>query len=171
MNFILAQILGICALISVCIGYFLKDKSKFLISQVIGNFFYSSAFLVVEAYVGGVLVLISLIRCIYLYYAEKYNFKYTKHFLSIFIVLFITLGIVFWNSPYDFIPMITGTIFTLGYSLKNLQLMRHILILPNVMLVIYNILCRTYTNAILDTIEVIVIITAIIKFNKTKRMA
>lgn len=171
MNFILAQILGICALITVCIGYFLKDKSKFLISQVIGNFFYSSAFLVVEAYVGGVIVLISLIRCIYLYYAEKYNFKYTKHFLSIFIVLFIILGIVFWDNPYDFIPMITGTIFTIGYSLKNLQLTRHILILPNVMLVIYNILCKTYTNAILDTIEVIVIITAIIKFNKTKRVA
>lgn len=171
MAFVLAQLLGLCALIIVCIGYFLKDKPKFLISQVIGNFFYASAFLVVGAYVGGILVMVSLVRCIYLYYAEKHNFKYTKQVLPIFIVLFISLGLIFWDTPYDFIPMITGTIFTLGYSLKNLQVMRYLLITPNVMLVVYNILCRTYTNAILDTIETIVIVVAIIKFRKHKRMA
>ena len=91
MDFILAQILGLCALIVVCIGYFLKDKPKFLISQVVGNFFYASAFFVVDAYVGGTLVMVSLVRCIYLYYAEKYNFKYTKQLLPIFIVLFIRI--------------------------------------------------------------------------------
>ena len=170
MNFILAQVLGLFALISVCIGYFLKQKPHFLISQIIGNLFYSLAFFVVEAYVGGVLVMVSLARCIYLYYAEKYNFKYTKPLLSIFIVLFITFGIIFYDTPYDFIPIITGTIFTISYSLKNLQTMKYLLILPNTMLVIYNILCTTYTNAILDIIEVIVIIVAIIKF-KRKRMA
>ncbi len=165
MNFILAQILGGIALILVCIGYFLKTKSAFMIIQTIANFFYASAFFVVGAYVGAGLVMISLFRCVYLYVVEKKSFKYTLHFLPIFIVLYIITTIIFWNNPFDFMPLITSTLFTIGFTIKNLQNMRYILIIPNAILVAYNIFTTTYTSALLDLIEIIVIVVAIIKFN------
>ena len=164
MNFILAQILGGIALILVCIGYFLKNKSSFMITQIIANFFYASAFFVVSAYVGAAIVMISLFRCIYIFIAEKKSFKYTLYFMPIFIVLYIAMTIIFWNNVFDLLPLIASIIFTLGYILKNLQIMRYVLIIPNIILVIYNILSTTYTSAVLDFIEVIVIIVAIIKF-------
>ena len=119
MNFIIAQVLGGIALILVCISYFLKKKSNFMILQTIANFFYSSAFFVVEAYVGFALVMVSLFRCIYLYYAEKNSFKYTLHFIPLFITLYITFTVILWNNPYDFMPLISSTIFTLGFTTNN----------------------------------------------------
>ena len=89
MNFILAQILGGIALILVCIGYFFKKKSHFLIIQTVANFFYASALYVVGAYVGAGLVVVSIFRCVYLFFAEKYSFKHTLHFLPIFILVYI----------------------------------------------------------------------------------
>ena len=169
LEFILAQILGGIALILVCIGYFLKTKSAFMIIQTIANFFYASAFFVVGAYVGAGLVMISLFRCIYLYIAEKKSFKYTLHFLPIFIVLYIVTTIIFWNNPFDFMPLIASTLFTIGFTIKNLQTMRYVLIIPNAVLVIYNILTTTYTSAMLDFIEIIVIIVAIMKFYRDSR--
>ena len=163
MEFILAQILGGIALILVCVGYFLKKKSHFLIIQTVANFFYSAAFFVVGAYVGAVLVVISIFRCIYLYFAEKHSFKYKLHFLSIFILCYVVMTVLFWDSPYDFIPLITSTMFTIGFTIKNLQLMRYVLIIPNVLLVLYNILKTTYTSALLDLIEVFVIVFVIVK--------
>ena len=163
-NFILAQILGAVALILVCISYFLKNKSTFMIFQTIANFFYASAFFVVKAYVGAGLVMISLFRCLYLYFSEKHNFKYTFHFLPIFIVLYIVTTIIFWNSPFDLMPLVSSLLFTIAYTIKNMQTMRYILTIPNTILVIYNILTTTYTSAILDFIEVVVTIVAISKF-------
>ena len=165
MNFILAQIFGIIALILVCIGYFLKTKSRFMIIQIIANFFYASAFFVVNAYVGAIITTISIFRCIYLYFAEKKSFKYTLHFLPIFVALYITTTILFWSTPFDIMPLISSIMFTLGYTIKNMQKMRCILIIPNIILVIYNIFTTTYASALLDFLEFIVIIVSIIKFH------
>lgn len=166
MNFIIAQILGAIALALVCVGYFLKNKSHFIIFQIISNFFYAAAFFVVQTYVGAILVLISLFRCIYLYFAEKKCFKYTFHFLPIFIILYITFTIIFWNNIFDLMPLAASILFTIGLAIKNTQTMRFVLIIPNALLVVYNILSTTYTSALLDFIEVIVIVAAIIKFHK-----
>ena len=165
MGFILAQILGGIALVLVCIGYFVRTKSTFLILQSVANFFYASAFFVVGAYVGAGLVIISLFRCLYIYIAEKKDFKYILHFLSIFVVLYIVFTIVFWNNIFDLFPLIASLLFTLGYMVKNLQVMRYILLIPNTIYVLYNILTTTYTSALLDFVEVVVILIAILKFH------
>lgn len=164
MEFILAQIFGAIALILVCIGYFLKTKSGFMIIQIIANFFYALAFFVVGAYVGASIVTISIFRCGYLYFAEKKSFKYTLHFLLIFVALYVVMTIVFWQNIFDIMPLLTSIMFTLAYTIKNLQTMRYVLIVPNSILVIYNIFMTTYTSALLDFLEVVVIIIAITKF-------
>lgn len=166
MGFIIAQILGAVALILVCIGYFLKDKSVFMIIQAVSNIFYASAFFAVEAYVGACIVLVSVFRCIYIYFAEKKEFKYKFHLLPVFVGLYVVVLFVFYKSYYDIIPLCTATIFTFVLAIKNMKLMRYILIIPNAVLVLYNILTKTYFNALLDFIEVFVLIIAIIKHNK-----
>ena len=62
-------------------------------------------------------------------------------------------------------PLISSTIFTLAYTLKDMQRMRFILIIPNVILIAYNIFTTTYASALLDLLEFIVIIVSIIKFH------
>lgn len=164
MEVVVAQILGVVALVLVSIGYFFKDRFKFLLMQVIANAFYASAFLVVGAYVGGVITFISIARCLYIYFAQKYSFKYFYPFLLIFIVCYIVVTIVFWSAWVDIMPLITATIFTVGLSIKNLQTARCVFLIPNVILIVYNIFATTYASALLDFIEVVVIIVAIIKF-------
>ena len=61
-------------------------------------------------------------------------------------------------------PLVTSTMFTIGFAFKDLQKMRYFLLIPNAILVVYNILVSTYTSALLDLLEVIVIIVAIIRF-------
>ena len=166
MELIVAQILGGIALILVCISYFLKSKAGFLVLEAVADFFYASAFMVVGAYVGGIITIICVFRCIYIYFAEKNEFKYTIHFLFVFVVLYVVSTAVFWQGALDIIPLITGTIYTFAYAIKNLQVMRYVLIVPNILLIIYNIMSTTYVSAVLDFIEVVVLIIAIIKFAK-----
>lgn len=164
MEFILAQAFGGIALVIVCVGYFLRSKAKFMITQVLSDVFYSLAFFVVGEFVGGSIVCVSILRCIYIYIAESKNFKYMHHFLPIFIAAYVVLTAVFWENAFDLMPLFSSILFTIGYVMKNLQAMRCLLIVPNVVLVVYNILTTTYVSAVLDFVEVVVIVTAILKF-------
>ena len=168
MEVILAQILGGIALVLVSIGYFLKSKAKFLLVQIVANLFYAGAFFVLNAYVGAILTTISTLRCVYIYYAEKLQWKHTFQFILVFILCYVLVTIIFWQTPFDFMPLLTSTMFTIAFTIKDLQVMRYILIVPNVILVFYNILVGTYASALLDLLEVIVIVIAIIKFSKAK---
>lgn len=168
MGFIIAQISGIIALILVAISYFVKLKPTFLTLQMVADVFYAGSFFAVNAYVGGVVTTISIFRCIYIYCAEKTNFKYTVHFLLIFILMYIVSTIMFWQTPLDIIPLITGSMFTFCFAIKNLQIMRCVLIIPNILIMIYNFMSTTYASALLDLIELGVLVVSIIKFHRQK---
>lgn len=169
MNFIISQILGGVALILVCIGYFLKSKSGFLIIQMVANVFYAGAFIFQNAMVAGVITLISIARCVFIYFSEKIELKESAYFIPVFVFLYLYVGVVLWSSWLDIIPICTSTIFTIGFYIKNLQVLRCVVLIPNVMLIVYSVLCKAYTNAILDAIEVAVIIWSIIHFAILKK--
>jgi len=164
MNFVISQVLGIIALILVSVGYFFKNKKKFLVIQAFANFFCAMAFMVVGAKAAGIVTLISIIRCVYVYFCEKHKFRYTYHFLPVFVLVYGITTVLFWSTPYDYMPFITSSLITICFAIKNLQVMRYLLITPNILIVIYNILVMTYTSAIIGIIENIVIIVAIFKY-------
>lgn len=168
-NFIGSQIMGFIALILVCIAYFVKTKAIFLSLQIVANIFYAAAFLFLQSYVAGLITLISILRCLYIFVCEKKKFKYSAYFLPIFIVCYVAIGVIFWKNWFDIIPIITASSFTIAFFIKGLQKTRILCVLPNALLVIYNIFCRTYSNALLDLLELIVLIVAIISYNKIKK--
>ena len=169
MEFIISQVLGFIALILVCIGYFVKSRQTFLLIQIVANIFYAGAFLVQSSLVGGIITLISTLRCVYLLICEKKNFQKTLYFLPVFIVLYVVTTVLLFENISDIIPIVTATMFTLAFYIKDLQTTRYICILPNLLLIFYNVLCLTFTSALLDFVEVVVLIIAIVKFSKQKR--
>lgn len=167
--FVLSQILGFVALIIACVSYFVKNKGVFLVVQMVANVFYALSFFTLNHLVAGVVTLVSTIRCVYIYFAEKHNLKYSQYYLSIFFVLYVVVGLVFWTGWLDIIPMFTAVMFTIAFYVKDLQLTRYLVLIPNFVLVIYNIICKTYSNAMLDFIEFVVVIVAIVKFYKQNK--
>ena len=165
---ILAQVFGAVALGLICFSYFVKNKLKFFLLQIGGDLFYGLAYFVVDSRVAGLITLLSTCRCVYLYFAEKYNFKYKNHCLIVFILGYISLGIAFWTSWVDIVPIITASMFTVAYACKNLQLLRSLSLIPNIVLIVFNIYSFAFVSSILDLIETIVLIVAIIKFSRKK---
>ena len=48
-------------------------------------------------------------------------------------------------------------------AIKDLKKLKLLLIVPNVILILYNILVKTYSNALLDLIDSLALIAAVIK--------
>ena len=166
MSFILSQIFGIIALIFVAISYFCKNKNYFLLLQILADICYAISFLFVEVWYAGIVTIASAIRCYVFFVCEKKNYQHSKITLPIFIIINLLVLIPFVSDYTNIIPFITSTIFTIAYAIKNVQLIRIITLFPNIVLLIYNIYCKTYSNALLDLLETIVLIVSIIYFYK-----
>lgn len=160
--YILSQAFGIIALIIVCIGYFVKKKSTFLMFQIFADIFYSASFLFINVLGAGVITIISTIRCVVFYFIDKKNPKLSLYFVPMFFALYIATAIIFWTSWIDIVPIVTAMLFTIAYVVKSLNLTRYLVLLPNFALMVFGIINANYATAILDFIEFSVVIISII---------
>ena len=165
MNFILAQIMGGIALVLVVISVFLKQKKYYFAMQIVANFFYALSFIFNGGIVAGINSFISIVRVSVLYIFERKQKPAPIYLIAIFSVLYITVGIIFFKTPLDIITIVTPILFTIAMWMKNMQLVRYMMIAPNVLLSIYAILLQVYTTALLDALEVVFIVIAIVKFH------
>lgn len=165
-QFILAQVLGLIALVLVCISYSYNTRKNFLFYQIIANIFYAASFLALDVLVGGLSTVISIFRVVLLYICEKLNKKPSKIIFILFSSFYLISGIIFYENALDIIAIISYEIFNFAMFVKNINMVRILMLPPNIMIITYNILSLTYTNAILDFIEILVLIITIIKFRK-----
>ncbi len=163
-EFILAQVTGGIALVLVVFSYYAKRKTTFFVLQIFSNIFYGLSFIFSHSLVAGINTLISIIRIIELYYFEKSGRETPAYLIIVYSCMYIAVGIAFYNSMYDIIPIITPIIFTVAMWMKNMQLIRYTMLLPQVALFIYAIICQAYTSALLNLIELVAIIIAIFKY-------
>ena len=164
MDFILAQIFGLIALVLVCLSYSFNSKKVFLLYQIASNIFYAMSFLTLGVLVGGINTLISITRVTCLFFFERVQKVPPRFIYFIFAFTYLISGIIFFQTTLDIIAIISYEIFNLAMFNKNISKVRFMMILPNLMIAIYNLLSMTYTNAILDFIEITVLIVSIIRF-------
>lgn len=168
-EFIISQVMGGIALILVVISVFLKNKTHFFLFQTIANIFYALSFVFADAMVAGINSFISCIRVVILFFYEKMGKQPPLYLLVVFSAIYLTIGAVFYTDAYDFITMITPIVFTIAMFMKNMQLVRILMIPPNILLVLFAILHQVYTTAILDAFETCSIVVAIISFAITNK--
>lgn len=165
MNFILAQIMGGIALLITSISIFSKNKKYYFAMQVVVNVFYALSFIFNGGLVAGINSLISVMQVLILFIFEKKKITPPKYLILVFSACYVTVGTIFFARPLDVITMITPIMFAVAMWMKNMQLVRYMLILPNVLLSVYALLLQVYTSAILDAIEASVLVIAIVKFH------
>lgn len=165
MNFILAQIMGGIALVVLAISYFVKNRNTFLLLQIVCNIFYAVSFIFNGALTGGINTLISVLRLLVFYMFEKRNVRPPIHVLFIFFELYLVSGLFFANNLIDLITVVASIVATIAKNCSNLQTMRYLSLIPSSLNGVYGMLNKVYTSALMNFIEVIILIIAIIKFS------
>ena len=163
-NFILTQVFGIIALVFVCIAYFMKNRSNFLVLQIISSIFYSGAFLFQDLLVAGFGTIISLLRTISIYLFVKAKKEPPFTYLSLIFAAYFINASIFSQTLFDLIALSADCIFAVALVTANLKATHYMMVFANILQIIYNIFNLCYTNAMLDLIETIVGIISVIMF-------
>lgn len=168
-RFIIAQILGMLALILVCFSYAFNDKKKFLAYQILSNLFYASSFLVLSVLVGGVNTIISIARVSTLYIIERKDKRPPLELYVLFSLLYLLSGNLFYQSPLDIMAIVAYEMFNMAMFIRDIEVTRFMMVLPNIIIVIYNIFSSTFTNALLDFVEITVLVCMIVRFSWSRQ--
>lgn len=164
MRFLISQIFGFTALFFSCEAVFKKNKFIFFVMEALVDIFYALSFFMLNVWGAGILSLISMLAMMIIYYLQKNNSKFDLPVLLIFVGIQIIVGLLFAVDLLDIFLIASMILFTVGFYLKNLQLTRFFIFIPNLIMIFYDIFCFAYANALLDIIETTVVFIALIKF-------
>ena len=151
--FIFAQVFGGIATLILCLSYVVKSKKGFLLLGLFGDTMYGISFLFVSSWSAGAIALLSCLQFVFVYYYEKKNKKLPKSIAFVFIVMFLIAGILTWSSAWDIIPLASYIWYTFALYVDDVKSIRLMYVLPNLLLVVYDIMVMAYASAFEDGIE------------------
>lgn len=169
MSFVMSTI----ALILYSCSYFFDNKRNYLIFQLIGNVFLSLSYLLMGAYFTMVSVGIGIGRGLICYRYEKLNREVPLYMIialcSVTVLSYIIINYVVLSgtaSPWDILYMIASCMYAIAFAIRNIKLMRYIVIIPHVCAISYNLLVKApISSAISYSIELAITVVAIVKFH------
>ena len=164
--------MSVIALALYCGSYFFNNKKNYLILQLTGNVFLSFSYFFMGAYFTMVSVAVGIARGLICYTYEKNNKKvplYTIAGLCLVTVLnYILINYVILSgvsSPWDILYMFASCMYAVTFAIRNIKLMRYLVLIPHLSAVAYNVLVNApVSSAISYGIEFIITVVAIIKF-------
>lgn len=157
-------------------SYFFNSKRTYLILQLSGNVFLSFSYLLIGSYFTMVAVILGIARGLICYIFEQKNKKVPVGYI-IGLCLLTVLSYVIINyvvlhsqaSIWDFLYLFASCMYAVTFAIRNIKVMRYIVLIPHSCAVAYNLLIHApISSAISYAIELVVTIVAIIKLQSAK---
>lgn len=141
-----ALILSLISMLLVASSYFFKKKSAFLLMQATGMLFLMGSYLLNGEFFAMVGLGIGLGRALTFFLFEQNNKKPSVFwpilFSSLSIMAYVVINLIILKDArlYDILYLIGLILYAFVFWIRNLQLMRHLAILPTSISILYNIL-------------------------------
>jgi len=161
--FIIAQVLGICALIIFCSGIQIKEKNDILKRFAISSIFKILQYLFLGAFTGVAMFTIVLAKNLSFYSYEKKTGNRSVAMLIFFVIVSIILGILTYTSIFSVLPIITTTIGTYTLWQRRASVTRAGVIAGAMMLIVYNFYVSAYTGVLGGVVVIVSTIYSIWK--------
>ena len=177
---IIAQAVGIVAMAFNIFSFQKKTQKGVIAFQLVGGALFAINFLLLGAYVGGILNVIAALRAVIFLNKEKLKadrpvwfIGFTAIYISVYILSFTVFGTK--PSPYNFViellPVIGMVATTVGFSLKKAADVRKCGLVSSPSWLVYNISNFSLGAIICEVLSLISIVTGIIRLdiNKPKK--
>ena len=162
---LLGQALGIVAVILGFITYQMKSTKALLVVNMITCGVFCAHYLLIGAISGFALNAVALVRNIVYTNRDKKLFS-SPIWPYVFATIMLAAGILSWQGWSSILVVVALVLNTLALSLKNAQHIRFSLLISCPMVLIYDVLLRSYGGAVYESMSIISAIIGIVRFRK-----
>jgi hypothetical protein len=177
-NYYLSLFAGLFAMISAISSYFFYSRLKFLIAQGIALIMLALSFLFIEQYFATASYMICVARVLVYFFYERKNqpvpFLVQSFFALLTVCAYFTINVTILKTfkPLDILLMVSGIMYTYVFGVRNLMLLRYLIILPTAMTIVYNVLVGATPFVIVSySFEMLANLTAIVLYKLNQRKA
>lgn len=167
-NFIIAQIIGILALIILMLSFQKNEKKLLLKYQTTSSFLYAIQYIFLGAYTGSLMNLTCMVRN---FIFNKYNNKKVPiYWLIIIIILMVAFSSITYIGIISLLPMLAVVLYSIAIWYGNLKLIRCTEVISCSLFIVYNIRVLAITGLVATIIELIAALIAIYRFDIKKKI-
>lgn len=166
---IIANIIGVFAVILFVLSYQMKHKRGIVLCNVISRALYVAQYFLLFAFEGAVLDIVGILASVLAQNSEKGFIK--KHFKVIAIgvnVLIVICGILLYKNIFSLLPMMGVLLHTGAFWLKNEKHIRIVSFLGSPFWLTYNLYSCAYGSAVGDLLTMCSIASAIYRYDIKK---
>lgn len=172
---IIAQTIGIIAMIFNILSYQGKQKQTVIILQLFGAMLFSINYLLLGAAVGGILNILGVIRAVVFIFKDKLkadSIYWLLAFIASYILIYILNFTLFGKEPTMFnlvieiLPVIGMSALNIGFRLKNSADIRKCGLISSPSWLIYNIVTGSYGAIICELFTLISIFVGMFRNDK-----
>lgn len=164
---LIAQILGILALLFMVLSYQQKVRVGLLRMQMLSNALFVISYFMLGAVSMAVMCFINVIRS---YIFSKHDTKWGKSPVWLWVFLAVSLGggILSWEGPISLLVIVATLILTVALYSTNLKFMRMMFLFPPLFYITYNVLNKSIGGIGSDIFCLVSAIIAIWRFDMRK---
>lgn len=158
------QLIGILAFCIVVLSFYKKETTTILLYQITSNFIYAIHYFLLGGLSGAFCSIIGAVRNITLI---KCNNK--KVILPIFIIIYLTITIVFYEGIYSLLPMAAHITYLIGLTYKNKKTILKGSLISSSCWLLYAIFVSSYVCIVTESILLISNTIQLIRLKKIKK--
>lgn len=164
MHTIIAQGIGVIALIIAIISFQQNSQKRIVTLQMISSVFFCVHFCMLDAFLGGVLNGIGILRAAIF---RNRDHAWASHWLwfVLFCVLFVAAGIFFWEGPLSLLPITAMLLTTVAFWIKNARIVRFVTMPSSPLWMIYNWVHGSYPGILTEVCVLSSILVAIFRYD------
>lgn len=168
MNIIVAQIIGVFAVIFFIFSIQYKEKYKILFLQAFANALYAIQYLFLNVYTASLMNIVSFFRCLLFGSYDLKKKKLPTLYLIIFIMIIIILGIINYNGMLSLIPVVITILYVIG-SYNDTKYFRIIFLICGIIWLYYNFTVKAYTSLIGNFFEITSGIVSLVRYRNPNK--
>ena len=140
----LIGLLGFCILV---LSFYKKETVTILTYQVTSNFAYTVHYFLLGGLSGAFCSLIGIVRNIVLIKIDN-----KKIIISIFILLYLIVTIIFYEGIYSLFPMTANSVYLIALSYKKRKTLLIGAIISSILWILYSVFVNSYVSVVTESI-------------------
>lgn len=172
---LIAQIIGIFAMVFNIVSYQGKKQSTVIALQLVGGLLFAVNFLMLGAYVGGLLNIIAVVRAVVFLFKDRLksdNIPWFIFFISTYLAVYILNFTFFGKEPTDYnllielLPVIGMIALNIGFRLKKAADVRRLGLISSPAWLIYNIVAGSWGAIACESITLVSIFVGMFRHDR-----
>lgn len=175
---LIAQIIGIVAMVFIIFSYQGKKQSSVITMQLVGSLFFGVNYLLLGAYVGALLNVMGVVRAVVFLFKEKLRADkwpwlvgFSLCYIATYVLNFTVLGKAptVFNLLIELLPVVGMVALNIGYMLKDAADVRKCGLVSSPAWLIYNIVIGSWGAILCEVFSLISIVVGIWRLDRKKK--